>query len=129
MKASKRTGAATVEFALIAPVLVMLVLGMIETSRFVNANQAVLNASREGARRGTVNGATATDAINVVRECLTSAGFKGSAAIVTVTDAADGTARTVAVTLRYSDFCLMPVSTNNFDAKASTTMRRDTVSQ
>jgi len=44
------TGAAAVEFALILPVLVLLVMGLIEFSLLFNAQISVTNAAREGAR-------------------------------------------------------------------------------
>ena len=43
-------GAAAVEFALILPVFLLLVLGMIEFARAYNVQISVTNAAREGAR-------------------------------------------------------------------------------
>ncbi len=48
--ATRDDGAAAVEFALILPVLVLLVLGLIEFSLLFNAQISVTNAAREGAR-------------------------------------------------------------------------------
>lgn len=48
-KASER-GAAAVEFALVAPILVLLVFGIIEFSRAYNAQVSLSNAAREGVR-------------------------------------------------------------------------------
>ena len=43
-------GAAAVEFALILPVLLLLVLGLIEFGRVYNVQISLTNAAREGAR-------------------------------------------------------------------------------
>lgn len=47
---SARRAVAAVEFALVAPLLVLVVLGTIDVGQYVNVGQVVNNASREGAR-------------------------------------------------------------------------------
>lgn len=47
---SRRRGAAAVEFAVVAPLLFLMVFGMIEYGRMVMVQQLLTNASREGAR-------------------------------------------------------------------------------
>jgi len=46
----RERGAAAVEFALVLPVLLLLVLGMLEFSRAYNVQISLTNAAREGAR-------------------------------------------------------------------------------
>jgi Flp pilus assembly protein TadG len=46
----KRRGNAAVECALVAPLLVLIILGSIDVGQFVNVAQTVNKASREGAR-------------------------------------------------------------------------------
>ena len=48
-KRSNRKGASIVEFAMLAPILSLLVLGTIDLGQYINVSQAVSNASREGA--------------------------------------------------------------------------------
>ena len=48
--AKNERGAAAVEFALVLPVLIVLLLGMIEFSRVYNIQISLSNAAREGAR-------------------------------------------------------------------------------
>ena len=48
-RASER-GAAAVEFALVAPILVLLILGIMEFGRAYNAQVSLTNAAREGVR-------------------------------------------------------------------------------
>jgi len=49
-------GAAAVEFAIILPLLVILVFGIIDISTALYNKQVITNASREGARQGIVVG-------------------------------------------------------------------------
>ena len=51
------TGQALVELALILPVILLLVVGMLEFSRAWNLHQALTDATREGARRAAVQDA------------------------------------------------------------------------
>src|SRR5262245_57058974 len=53
-----RRAAAAVEFAVVAPIFLLLVFGMIEYGRMVMVYQIVTNASREGARAAVLDGAT-----------------------------------------------------------------------
>lgn len=50
----ERSGQAIVEFALILPVILVLVFGMIEFGRAWNIQQAITDAAREGARKAVV---------------------------------------------------------------------------
>ena len=49
-RSQSESGAAAVEFALILPVLVLMIVGMIEFSRLYNVQISLSNAAREGAR-------------------------------------------------------------------------------
>ncbi|NNE00362.1 MAG: pilus assembly protein [Pirellulaceae bacterium] len=48
--ASRRTGAAVVEFAIVAPLMIMFTFGLIEIGRISMVKQTATHASREGAR-------------------------------------------------------------------------------
>jgi len=48
-KRPNRKGASIVEFAMLSPILVLLILGTIDLGQYINVSQAVSNASREGA--------------------------------------------------------------------------------
>jgi hypothetical protein len=49
-----RRGAAALEFALVLPMLMVLVFGVFELGMLWNANQVITDAAREGARRAVV---------------------------------------------------------------------------
>jgi Flp pilus assembly protein TadG len=87
-----RIGAAAVEFAVVAPLLCMMILGTVEVGRALQVEAAMVNAVREGARAYadssstvTLNGTTYTTgtssyAIAVTKYCLINAniGFTSS---------------------------------------------------
>ena len=55
MALKNQKGAAAVEFAIVLPLLVSLVFGIIDFGLLLNNKQVITNASREGARTGIVN--------------------------------------------------------------------------
>ena len=79
---------AAVEFALIAPFLFALVLGGIDWGYYFFCEQVVVNASREGARAGTLHptddSAAYSDALSTTLGYLDYATLTSSAATVTV---------------------------------------------
>ena len=54
-----RRGATLVEFAVVAPVMLLLVLALFEFGRLMMVEQIITNAAREGARRGILEQTTA----------------------------------------------------------------------
>jgi Flp pilus assembly protein TadG len=71
-RASPRTGAVVVEFAICAPILFLFFFASLEFSRVNMIRQSVENAVYEGARRGIVPGATADDCRNSAQVVLNS---------------------------------------------------------
>ena len=73
-----RRGAAIIEFALLAPVLFMLVLGMIEFGRVLMVAQLLTDAAREGGRLAVVAGSNTDKVTSTVDSFLTNAGVNGA---------------------------------------------------
>jgi Flp pilus assembly protein TadG len=71
----KRTGAAAVELAVTAPILVTLLLGMAEVGSILFTRHTMVLAAREGARQMSVEGASVQEAKDVVESYLTNAGI------------------------------------------------------
>ena len=71
--ARQRHGAAVVEFALVAPLFIMLVFGILEYGRMVMVQQVLTNAAREGARAAVLDGATSTSVTAKVNAYLNGA--------------------------------------------------------
>jgi Flp pilus assembly protein TadG len=70
-----RRGASTVEFAVVAPVLFLLVVGIVEVGRLVMVAQLATNGSREAARFAAQASATTTAVEEYARTYLTAAGL------------------------------------------------------
>lgn len=81
-------GAAAVEFALVVPVLIMMIFGMVDMGMAINAQAIVGNAAREGARAASFNGANTTATTNVVNSAAKS--LIGTAPTVAITCQAKG---------------------------------------
>jgi Flp pilus assembly protein TadG len=79
----RRRAVAAVEFAVVAPFLVMLILGIIEFGRLIMLQQIVTNASREGARRAIVEAASVGEVQTIVSEYLTNAGVSDETIVIT----------------------------------------------
>ena len=84
-KTRKRTGAVTVEVAITAPILFLFVFAGIEFARVNMISDTCENAAFEGARRGIVPGATATDCQNEAQQILDIVGITDSTITVTPT--------------------------------------------
>lgn len=82
-RARSRRGAAAVEFAVVAPVFFLVVLGIIEFGRMVMAQQVITNAAREGARVAVLDSATAARVTTRVTDYLAAAGVSGATVTVT----------------------------------------------
>jgi hypothetical protein len=75
---SDRAGAAAVEFALVMPLLIVLVFGIIDFGRVWQRQQVITDTAREGARRAVVrDGADKqTVVVELIQDRLTVAGLQ-----------------------------------------------------
>ncbi len=81
--ADRERGAAVVEFAIVLPLLILLVFGIIEFSIAYNREQGLHAAAREGARVAALPQSTSTDITNRVKSALN--GVLSASEIQTVT--------------------------------------------
>ena len=128
----KRRGAAAVEFAVVAPIFLLLVMGMIEYGRMVMVQQVITNASREGARCAVLDGSTYLDVIATVQGYLTSGSVSGATVTVVPTnpeDAAFGDPVTVTVDIGFSQVSWLPspMYLGGKTLTATTVMRRESI--
>jgi Flp pilus assembly protein TadG len=128
----KRRGAAAVEFAVVAPIFLLLVLGMIEYGRMVMVQQVITNASREGARCAVLDGSAYQDVIDTVQGYLTSGSVSGATVTVVPTnpeDAAFGDPVTVTVDIGFSQVSWLPspMYLGGKTLTATTVMRRECI--
>lgn len=87
---TKERGAAMVEFAVIAPVLIVLVFGIIQFSIAFNRLQGLHAAAREGARTASIPTATLSDVNDRVAEALTGIDYDGAPTVVVPTGGCAG---------------------------------------
>ena len=128
----QRRAAAVVEFAIVAPVFFLLVLGMVEYGRMVMVQQVITNASREGARQAVLDGATSAEVSALVNSYLASGAISGATVTVAPdppTGAEFGDPVTVAVSIPFSQVSWLPspMYLGGKTLTASTVMRRESV--
>jgi Flp pilus assembly protein TadG len=93
-----RCGAAAVEFAIVAPVFFLLVIGMIEIGRALMVQQVLINASRVGARQAVTAGATTSAVQTAVKDYASSVAVPSVSVSVTPDPAAAKSGDTMTVT-------------------------------
>src|SRR5450631_1966692 len=88
-RGANERGAEAVEFALVVPVFLILVFGIIDFGYMINHDTLINNASREGAREGALNPTTNDIKCTVRRALATVASVGGNAdcspSLITVT--------------------------------------------
>ena len=96
-------GQAVVEFALIVPVLLVLVIGVFEFGRAWSAHQAVTDAAREGARVAVIaDPAITEDSVRtVIRSALAGASLDGQLAEIELSGVNAATGEPARVAVRY----------------------------
>ncbi len=127
---SRDCGQAMVEFALLLPVLVLLVMGVLDIGRAWSTQQVVVNAAREGARVGILPASTTATVTAAVNVYITSAGGLAGCATASNnvgTAAAAGTATTVTVTCPFTVLVgtVVPGWTGTFNLAHTATMRHE----
>lgn len=134
LASGKRLGAAAVEFAVVAPLFFLLVFGMVEFGRMVMIQQVITNASREGARKAVLDGATSSNVKSSVVTYMSNGGVTIATSNVTVnpTDPSTATAGSpviVIVSVPFSQVSWLPspMFLGSRQMTASTVMRREAV--
>ena len=94
-------GAAAIEFALVLPVLLLLVRGLIEFSRLYNIKISLSNAARDGARRMAIHNSQPT-AKTAAIAAAPSISPNVSGGQISITPAACAANQVVTVTITYS---------------------------
>ena len=119
----KRRGAAAVEFALVAPLLFLLVLGMVEFGRMMMVQQILTNGAREGARKAVLPGATEYATFATIDTYMNNAGIDSHTREVSPSpDTAEaGTGINVTVSVPYKDITWLHVEALGWLADATLT--------
>ncbi|MEO8494509.1 MAG: TadE/TadG family type IV pilus assembly protein [Planctomycetota bacterium] len=129
----KQRGTAAVEFAVVAPIFVLLLFGMIEYGRMVMVQQMLTNATREGARRAVLDGTTVANVKTTVKDYLSGGNITVNDNEITVkpdpTTATNGNPVTVSLTVPFSRVSWLPspMFLGNASMTATSVMRRESV--
>lgn len=114
---ARRKGAAAVEMAMVLPVFITVVLGLIEVGRGIMVAQLMSNAAREAARLAVVDGSTNSTVSDAAKNFLASAANVSTSDVtVNITTASGGSVSaaqpreliTVNVTLPFEKVTWLP---------------------
>lgn len=108
-----RSGAAIVEFAIVCPILFLIVFGMVDVGRGLMVQNLLTNAARDGARTAALDGATASDVEAAVAQYLSSMSVDGASVTVTpnpLSTAGLGDPVSVTVTVPFNSVSWLPSS-------------------
>lgn len=119
-------GAAAVELAVVLPLLLTIVFGIIEFGWIFMVRETLTNASREGCRVAVLQGSTEQDIRDQVSVSMSPAGLGDYT--VEITRATTGNANeTVRILIPYSEVSLLGgyFGPTNFNLGATTIMRKE----
>jgi len=131
-------GAELIEFAMVAPILILLLAGIFDFGMMFRTYEAVTNAAREGARVGVLPGYAAPDVQARVNEYLLASGLDPAAAATdpvptrVTTGAGTFAAMSVTVTYTYQFVVLGPIGVafggtfGSIPLRATSVMRTET---
>lgn len=130
MRSKGEKGAVAVEFALVLPLLVMLLVGMLEFGLVFWRQEMMTNATREAARAGIVAGTprpTQAEIQAILESNLSLAGIDPAATTITITGVGgvSGDPLTVAVVYPYQFMVVNQLASSlgaNIDLTAQTVM-------
>ena len=131
VRSKHRIGAALVEFALVAPLMILFTMGLIDIGRMTMVKQLLVNASREGARQASLPFATSESVQADTLQMLTNSGVTGSVSISpsSLSAATAGSTVTVTVSADANSVSWMGSSMFMFgkNITAATSMRRESL--
>ena len=127
-----KKGSALVEMALVIPIFLLVMVGIVEFSRVLMAQQVITNAAREGARTGSIyfDKTTAiSKAVSISQNYLISSGIDPAPATVTPSVTTTGGIPALQVLIDYNYDSLLtgfiPGSPQTFALHSTVVMRRE----
>ncbi len=127
--AKRTTGQSFVEFALMLPVFLILVMGILDMARAFSALQMVTNAAREGARVGIMPASLSSVVTNAVDNYLAAGGQTGCATTGSnwgpAGDTGDSTSVTVSCDFTTLTGTIIPFWTGTLTLARTTNMRHE----
>jgi Flp pilus assembly protein TadG len=126
----QRWGSATVEMAVVTPLLLTMLFGIIEYGWVFSVRQAMVHAAREGARTASLPGSTTSQIETRVGEQLTPLGLEASEYSLTITRSTPtNPVERVDVQVPYSNITLVGgfFGATDYNLSASCSMRKEGV--
>ena len=124
-----RRGAAVTEFAVVAPVFFLMVVGFLEFGRALMVQQVLINASRVGARQAITTSATTSNVEDIVEDYTAGVAVPGVVIAVSPDPAGANPGDTITVTtsVAFSDVSWMaaPWFLGDTTLTASSQMRKE----
>ena len=124
----RRRGSATVEMAVVTPLLLTMLFGIIEYGWVFSVRQALIHAARDGARTAALPGSTDTEVTDQINRSLTPMGLSSKATIdLTRADAGNDFTETVHITVPYADVTLVGgfFGSTSYNLGATCAMRKE----
>lgn len=107
-------GQALVEFAIILPILLILVMGIVQFGMVLNAYMTIENAAREGARRGIVGGSD-KEIKNLIIATSPNLEAKNMTLIISPSEGSRKSGDTLNVKIIYDYKLTIPIISNLFN--------------
>lgn len=126
-KSNRRRGATMVEFAIVAPIFLILLFGAFEFSRLNMMRSTASNAAYEAARLSMVPGATSAEATAEAQRILAVLGTRNASVTINPgTVSATDEEITVTITIPFADNAFMiPVFVGNMNIVAQSTLKTE----
>jgi Flp pilus assembly protein TadG len=121
-KITSRKGQALIEFALVAPLLILLVMGIFEFGRLWMTMNVLTGAAREGVRVAAITAPDVDLVKNTVQNYLTSSNITAGSISVSGPDAASEVTVTVQITYHSVFFGFIPGLSDSFEMIRSAIM-------
>lgn len=119
-------GQSLVEFALILPILLLIIMGIIEFGIMINSYLTVRSASREAARAAVV-GSTNQEVMSLVSSICPNLDSNNFILIITPSEGSRSSGDALTVDLKYNYYLTVPIISsifnNSVELEAQTTMR------
>lgn len=128
----ERQGTAAVEFAIVAPVFLLLVFAIVEYGRMVMVEQTLTNAAREGARLGIIDGSSTANVEARVANYLQAAKLTGHTTTVATlppegSDTGDRISVTVSIPYSQVSWLPVPMYLGGSTLSSTAVMRRESL--
>lgn len=127
----QRVGAALVEFALVAPLMMLFTMGLIDLGRMTMVKQLIINASSAGARYATLPNANSEAVVSEVQSIMSNSGVTSTVTLspALLSSAPPGSTITVTVSAQANSVSWMGTSMfmSGKMLTASTSMRRESL--